>query len=66
MPAYFDTSALVKRYDPNEVGATLVAAFFATPQAIFTSALTPVEVMSAFRQKQRGGAFAAAQFSLAV
>lgn len=66
MPICFDTSALVKRYDPNEVGASRVTAFFATPQAIFTSALTPVEVMSAFRQKQRSGAFTAAQFNLAV
>jgi len=66
MPVYFDTSALVKRYDPNEAGAARVAAFFATAQIVFTSALTPVEVISAFRQKQRSGAFTAAQFNLAV
>jgi uncharacterized protein len=54
---YFDTSALVKRYDTREAGASQVIAFFATNPTIFTSSFTPLEVISAFRIKERSTAF---------
>ena len=60
---YFDTSALVKRYDPREAGAGRVIAFFATQPRILTSAFTINEVISAFRIKERGGQFTAADVS---
>jgi uncharacterized protein len=57
MIVYFDTSALVKRYDTREAGASQVIAFFATNPTIFTSLFTPLEVISAFRIKERSAAF---------
>jgi uncharacterized protein len=56
---YFDTSALVKRYDTRETGASQVIALFATTPNIFTSSLTPLEVISALRIKERSSAFTA-------
>jgi uncharacterized protein len=66
MPIYFDTSALVKRYDARESGAASVQAFFAIPQTVFTSVLTPIEIMSAFRTKQRTGAFSGNDLNAAI
>jgi uncharacterized protein len=66
MATYFDTSALVKRYDAREPGAASVQAFFASPQTVYTSALTPIEVMSAFRTKQRTGAFSGKDLKAAI
>jgi uncharacterized protein len=55
MLRYFDTSALVKRYDPREVGAITVLTIFSDPKSlpIFTSSITSLELASAFRTKQR-------------
>ncbi len=55
MLRYFDTSALVKRYDPREVGAITVLNMFLDIKSlpIFTSSLTSLEIASAFRTKQR-------------
>ncbi|MBF6595076.1 MAG: type II toxin-antitoxin system VapC family toxin [Thermaceae bacterium] len=59
MPYYFDTSALVKRYDPQENGAVQVIGFFSSPVAVFTSVITPLEVVSALRIKERNSIFTA-------
>jgi len=66
MVCYLDTSALVKRYDPNEKGAAKVIALLSNPATVLTSTLTPIEVISAFRMKERSGAFTAEEVRLAV
>jgi uncharacterized protein len=66
MVTYFDTSALVKRYDIREAGAPRIQAFFSTPQIVYTSALTLVEMMSAFRTKQRTGEFTTSDMNIAI
>lgn len=66
MAFYFDTSALIKRYDPNEAGSATVIALLSTPQTVFTSSLTSVEVVSTFRTKERNKVFTAAEVKLAV
>jgi uncharacterized protein len=55
MLRYFDTSALVKRYDPREIGAITVMNMFLDTKSlpIFTSTITLLEIASAFRTKQR-------------
>src|SRR5215475_12529761 len=57
MPAYVDTSALVKRY-VAEVGSAWVRRLLAHPAqyVIYTSALSPVEVISARQRRVRAGA----------
>jgi predicted nucleic acid-binding protein len=66
IPPYLDTSALIKRYDPQEPGAGAVVARLEETRVILTSALTPVEAVSAFRMKQRSGVFSAEEVRLAV
>ncbi len=66
MAIYFDSSGLVKRYDPNESGSAAVVTLLNSSQRIFTSALTQIEVISAFRLKERGKAFSAADVLQAV
>lgn len=56
-PSYLDTSALVKRYDPEEPGAEEVRALFTRVRAVLTSSLAMVEAISAFRIKERQGVF---------
>lgn len=51
--AYFDTSALIKRYI-NEPGSTLVRGLMRRHDFL-SSAITPVEVMSAFCRRRREG-----------
>jgi predicted nucleic acid-binding protein len=46
MSSYFDTSALVKRYDLNEARAARVMVFLSRSPTVFTSTLTAVEVVS--------------------
>ncbi|GIW26183.1 type II toxin-antitoxin system VapC family toxin [Meiothermus sp.] len=66
MSAYFDTSALVKRYDPNEAGASQVMAFLDSGSTVFTSTLTALEVVSAFRIKERSGVLTTRTLQLAL
>lgn len=67
MIAYYDTSALVKRYDPNEVSAAaIVDRLGARSGVAYTSTLARVEVFSGFRTKQRSGAFDASLVAAAV
>jgi predicted nucleic acid-binding protein len=56
MPAYVDTSALVKRY-VAEVGSAWVRRLLAHPAqyVIYTSALSQVEVISALQRRVREG-----------
>jgi uncharacterized protein len=61
MLIYFESSALVKRYAPNEPNAAQIAAFFTITRQVFTNAITSVEVRSAFRMKERSGEFTPAQ-----
>jgi len=62
MPAYVDTSALVKRY-VAEVGSAWVRRLLAHPAqyVIYTSALSQVEVISALQRRVREGTLAEAQ-----
>ena len=55
-PAYWDTSALVKRY-VNEVGSPWVRQVMARPaqQVLYTAILAQAEVISAFQRKVRAG-----------
>ncbi|MCS7059358.1 MAG: type II toxin-antitoxin system VapC family toxin [Meiothermus sp.] len=66
MSFYFDTSALVKRYDPNEQGAAEVIQLLGRSVTLFTSTLTSIEVVSTFRIKERSGVFTAREVRLAV
>lgn len=66
MSFYFDTSALIKRYDPNETGSAKVIRLLSKPQTLYTSSLTTVEVVSTFRIKERNKVFTAAEVKLAV
>lgn len=61
MPAYVDTSALVKRY-VTEVGSTWVRRLLASPAqyVIYTSVLAQVEVISALQRRVREGHLEAA------
>lgn len=54
--AYFDTSALLKRY-VSEAGSSWVMAYLAsaTAPAVFTSRLTEVEAVCAFARRLRDG-----------
>ena len=54
--AYFDTSALLKRY-VTEIGSNWVNAFLSSPNvpAVFTSHLTVVEATCAFARRLREG-----------
>jgi predicted nucleic acid-binding protein len=63
---YFDTSALVKRYDPAEAGAARVMARLNAAPVVLSSPLTAVEVVSAFRIKERQGVFSADEVELAL
>ena len=58
--AYFDTSALLKRY-VAEIGSNWVNAFLSSPDApvVFTSHLAVVEATCAFARKLREGAISA-------
>src|SRR5262245_66067661 len=62
MPAYVDTSALVKRY-VAEVGSTWVRRLLAHPAqyVIYTAALSQVEVISALQRRVREGALEVTQ-----
>jgi len=66
MNLYFDTSALIKRYDPNEAGAAQVITLLSSPPIVLTSTLTAVEVVSAFRIKERNQVLTAAEVRLAL
>lgn len=66
MSSYFDTSKLVKRYDPNEAGAARVMVFLSRPPTVFTSTLTAIEVVSTFRTKERHLVFTPAEVGLAL
>jgi predicted nucleic acid-binding protein len=66
IPPYLDTSALIKRYDPQEPGAEAVRALLEKAKVVLTSALTPVEAVSAFRMKERSGVFSAEEVHLAI
>ncbi|GIW31550.1 MAG: ribonuclease VapC [Meiothermus sp.] len=66
MASYFDTSALVKRYDPWEAGAERVMARLEEALPVLSSTLTPVEVTSALRTKERSGVFTTAEVKLAL
>jgi hypothetical protein len=58
--AYFDTSALVKRY-VRERGSAQVASLL-NRHDLLSSAITPVEVASALSRKKRGGELSEADF----
>jgi uncharacterized protein len=62
MPAYVDTSALVKRYIA-EVGSTWVRQLLAHPAQyiIYTAALAKAEVISALHRRVRDGSLAVPQ-----
>ncbi len=66
MSIYLDTSALVKRYDPEESGAVRVNALFARRQdlPVYTSALSTPELASALRRKRNRGDLSEASVSL--
>jgi uncharacterized protein len=66
MPSYFDTSALVKRYDPTESGAAQVQNILSTPQVILTSEITTPEVIATFTKKQREKVFNASDMQAAI
>ena len=63
---YLDTSALVKRYDPEEPGAEEVRTLFTEVRAVLTSSLAVVEAVSAFRIKERQGVLTPEEVRLAV
>ncbi|MDH3444678.1 MAG: type II toxin-antitoxin system VapC family toxin [Deltaproteobacteria bacterium] len=58
--AYFDTSALIKRYI-NEPGSAAVRRSL-QQHALLSSAITPVEVVSAFLRRRREGDLTKAKF----
>ena len=62
MPAYVDTSALVKRY-VAEVGSAWVRRLLAHPAqyVIYTAALSQVEVISALQRRVREGSLEVTQ-----
>src|SRR6266498_2910288 len=62
MPAYVDTSALVKRY-VAEVGSAWVRRLLAHPAqyVIYTAALSQVEVISALQRRVRDGSLEVTQ-----
>ena len=62
MPAYVDTSALVKRY-VAEVGSAWVRRLLAHPAqyVIYTAALAQAEVISALQRRVRAGRLDRAQ-----
>lgn len=66
MITYFDSSALVKRYAPNELNAAQVINFFQTQHIVYTSDLTPVEVLGAFCKKQRESEFSKTIMNAAI
>jgi len=59
--AYFDTSALIKRY-VREPGSTRVA-FLLRRHDLLSSSITPVEVMSALCRKKRNGELSEEDFA---
>ncbi len=58
--AYFDTSALLKRYF-SEPGSVAVRRFFRRQQ-VLTSAITPGEIMSVFLRRRREGDLSRVKF----
>jgi len=56
---YFDTSAIVKRYDPRETGSQWVRSLFSFPQGdlYLFSQIVIAELTSAFYRKRREGTF---------
>jgi len=56
---FMDTSALVRRYDPEERGSASVEALCSRDagHVVFTARLTGLEVASAFNRKLREGRF---------
>ena len=54
---YFDTSAIVKRYDESEIGSTYVAYLFINPSSdlYLLSEISIVEINSALYRKSREG-----------
>ena len=56
---YFDTSAIMKRYDPRETGAQWVRSLFDVPRnnLYLFSQIVTVELASAFYRKWREGTF---------
>ena len=63
---YMDSSALVKRYAPQEINASQITALFTSSLSIYTSNLTPIEIISAFRNKERFGDFSKAMVNAAI
>lgn len=63
---YFDTSALVKRYAPNEPNSQLVDTFLTKTSRIYTSALTQTEMISAFCIKERTKQFSKLELQTAI
>ena len=61
-----DSSALVKRYAPQEINASQITALFTSSLSIYTSNLTPIEIISAFRNKERFGDFSKAMVNAAI
>jgi predicted nucleic acid-binding protein len=62
--AYFDTSALVKRYVRERGSAQLVSLI--DRYDFLSSAITPVELISVLSRKTRDGELSAADFSLTL
>jgi hypothetical protein len=65
---YFDTSAIVKRYDPREIGSQWVRSLFGSWSAdlFLFSQRVIVEVTSAFFRKWREGAIAESEGQVAL
>jgi len=60
---YFDSSGLVKRYDPREIGSAWVVSVTdpAAAHLVLASQLALVEVAAAFARKEREGAMTSAE-----
>lgn len=60
---YFDSSGLVKRYDPREIGSAWVVSVTdpAAAHLVLASQLALVEVAAAFARKEREGAVTSAE-----
>src|SRR4030042_397262 len=65
--AYFDTSALLKRY-VSEAGSKWVRTYLTTPSGpvVFSSALTAIEITCAFARRLRDGTLTPALHTMVV
>ena len=59
--AYFDSSAMVKRYVKEQGSAQVISLM--SRHKVLSSAITPVEVLSALRRRKRSGDLADDEFS---